>query len=221
MWSPCRTESAFCAIFGSSPKLACQNEPCLVEFGFQNVPVLVQKHTSHSSISVTGCFLRLNKPASDFSWGSSSNIHASGHTSAMSTNSSRWNLLIRLLGIGSIASPMNKPVGMLIGVSVMLCKVLVGGTCVGGTCVAVAWMSGGGLGSAIIGTMPISGWPMYGIQLLVIGSQCNILLRLSLFFCTILCILLYLCGAPCCYALVGHAACCFMLPCACCTTRAA
>ena len=41
MWSLCRTESAFCAIFGLSPKLAYQNEPCLVEIGFQNVPVLV------------------------------------------------------------------------------------------------------------------------------------------------------------------------------------
>ena len=131
-------------------------------------------------------------PASDFSWGSSSNIHASGRKSAMSTNSSRWILLIRLSGIGSIASPMNKPVGMLVGGSgVVLCKVLVGGTCVGGTCVAVAWMSGGGLGSAIIGTvpsweaggtMPISGWPMCGIELLIIGSQCNILLRISSFF---------------------------------------
>ena len=89
---------------------------------------------------------------------------------------------------------MNKPVGMLVGGSgVVLCKVLVGGTCIGGACIAVAWMSGGGLGSAIIGTvpswaaggtMPISGWPMYGIELLIIGSQCNILLRI----CTVLCI---------------------------------
>ena len=90
--------------------------------------------------------------------------------------------------------------GMLVGGSgVVLCKVLVGGTCVGGTCIAVAWMSGGGLGSAIIGTvpsweaggtMPISGWPMYGIELLIIGSQCNILLRVSsfFFFGTVLCI---------------------------------
>ena len=82
---------------------------------------------------------------------------------------------------------MNKPVGMLVGGSgVALCKVLIGGICVGGTCVEVAWMSGGGLGSVIIGTvpsweaggtMPISGWPIYGIELLIIGSQCNILLR--------------------------------------------
>ena len=44
---------------------------------------------------------------------------------------------------------------------------------------------GGGLGHAIIGTvpswewymMPTSGWPMYGIELLIIGSQCNSLLR--------------------------------------------
>ena len=82
---------------------------------------------------------------------------------------------------------MNKPVGMLVGGSgVALCKVLVGETCVCGTCVEVAWMSGGGLGSVIIGTvpsweaggtMPISGWPIYGIELLIIGSQCNILLR--------------------------------------------
>ena len=51
-------------------------------------------------------------------------------------------------------------------------------------------MSGGGLGSAIIGavpswqaggTMPISGWPMYGIELLIIGSQRNILLRLYIY----------------------------------------
>ena len=41
--SLCRTESA---IFGLSSKLVYQNEPCLIEFGFQNVPVLVQKHTS-------------------------------------------------------------------------------------------------------------------------------------------------------------------------------
>ena len=45
---------------------------------------------------------------------------------------------------------MNKPVGMLVGGSgVVLCKLLVGGTCV-----AVAWVSGGGLDSAIIGTVP-------------------------------------------------------------------
>ena len=84
---------------------------------------------------------------------------------------------------------MNKPVGMLVGGSgVALCKVLIGGICVGGTCVEVAWMSGGGLGSVIIGTvpsweaggtMPISGWPIYGIELLIIGSQCNILLSIS------------------------------------------
>ena len=30
--------------------------------------------------------------------------------------------------------------------------------------------------------MPISGWAMYGIELLIIGSQCNILLRISSFF---------------------------------------
>ena len=51
-------------------------------------------------------------------------------------------------------------------------------------------MSVGGLGSAIIGTvpsweaggtMPISGWPMYGIELLIIGSQRNILLRLYIY----------------------------------------
>ena len=96
---------------------------------------------------------------------------------------------------------MNKPMGMLVGGSgVALCKVLVDGTCIGGTCIEVAWMSGGGLGSVIIGTvpsweaggtMPISGWSMYGIELLIIGSQCNILLRkykchasfFGLFFC--------------------------------------
>ena len=87
---------------------------------------------------------------------------------------------------------MNKPVGMLVGGSgVVLCKVLVGGSCVGGICVAVVWMSGGGLDSAIIGTvpsweaggmMPISGWPMYGIELLIIGSRCNILLRILSFW---------------------------------------
>ena len=50
---------------------------------------------------------------------------------------------------------MNKPVGMLVGgFGVVLCKVLVGGTCVGGICVAVAWLSRGGLGRAIIGTVP-------------------------------------------------------------------
>ena len=58
-------------------------------------------------------------------------------------------------------------------------------------------MSGGGLGSAIIGavpsweaggTMPISGWPMYGIELLIIGSQCNILLRIYIY--------IYRCGSP-------------------------
>ena len=51
-------------------------------------------------------------------------------------------------------------------------------------------MSGGGLGSVIIGTvssweaggtMPISGWPMYGIELLIIGSQRNILLRIYIY----------------------------------------
>ena len=98
---------------------------------------------------------------------------------------------------------MNKPVGMLVGGSgVVICNVLiggtcVGGTCVGGTCVAVTWMSGGGLGSATIGTvpsweaggtMPISGWPMYGRELLIIGCQCNILLRILSFVGTILCI---------------------------------
>ena len=40
-----RTESAFCAIFGLSPKSAYQNELCLVEFGFLNVSILIQKHT--------------------------------------------------------------------------------------------------------------------------------------------------------------------------------
>ena len=44
--SLCTTESAFCAIFGLPPKLVYQNEPCLVEFGFQNVPVLIPRHTS-------------------------------------------------------------------------------------------------------------------------------------------------------------------------------
>ena len=56
-------------------------------------------------------------------------------------------------------------------------------------------MSGGGLSSVIIGTvssweaggtMPISGWPMYGIELLIIGSQRNILLR----------VYIYICGSP-------------------------
>ena len=43
--SLCRTESAFGAIFGLSLKSTYQNELCLVEVGFQNVPILVQKHT--------------------------------------------------------------------------------------------------------------------------------------------------------------------------------
>ena len=139
----------------------------------------------------------------------------------MSTNSSHWILLIRLSGIGSIASLINKPVGMLVGGSgVALCKVLVGGTCIGGTCVEVAWMSGGGLGSVIIGTvpsweaggtMPISGWPIYGIELLIIGSQCNILLRkykchaffFVCFFCGGVPYCVYMPCLPCCYVLVG------------------
>ena len=169
----------------------------------------------------------------------------------MSTNSSRWILLIRLSGIGNIASPMNKPVGMLVGGSgVVICSVLIGGTCVGGTCVAVAWMSGGGLGSVTIGTvpswgaggtMPISGWPMYGVELLIIGSQCNILLRILSFlvpycvysFAVPLWCHMLLCACwpvftpgqvVCCYCILGIASCdahCFVLLYACCTAHAA
>ena len=54
------TESAFCAIFGLPPKLVYRNEPCLVERGFQNVPVLVPvlvpKHTLHR-LTLTRCFI--------------------------------------------------------------------------------------------------------------------------------------------------------------------
>ena len=68
---------------------------------------------------------------------------------------------------------MNKPVGIFVsGSGGVLCRVLIGGTCIGGNCVAVVWMNEGGLGSAIIGTVPsweagdmipISGWPLYAI----------------------------------------------------------
>jgi len=39
-------QGAVSANFGSTPRLACQNVPYLVENGFRNVPNLVQKHTA-------------------------------------------------------------------------------------------------------------------------------------------------------------------------------
>ena len=43
--SLCRAENASCANFGIKPELAGHNQSCLVEFGFQNVPILAHKHT--------------------------------------------------------------------------------------------------------------------------------------------------------------------------------
>ena len=64
---------------------------------------------------------------------------------------------------------------------------------------------GGGLGHAIIGTvpswewcmMPTSGWPMYGIELLIFGSQCNSLLRFWYHIVYICCTSVVPCAAKC------------------------
>ena len=71
------------------------------------------KHCVQIRMSVTGCLRFLKREDSGFSWVSLSKSHDSGRSSAMSTKSSFRILLAMFSGIGSVASPMNSPTGML------------------------------------------------------------------------------------------------------------